>query len=72
VLSTLTRLRPPFVTPAYSPFKLREAVKKFSPVQRAGEDVGKVLQRHLFTLTAYDEKHQYLSITHRLLLALPS
>ncbi len=33
-----------------------EAVKKLLQGERAGRDIGKVLQRDLFTLTPYDEK----------------
>jgi hypothetical protein len=36
--------------------KLREGVKKLPPARRAGRDIEKVLQRHLFTSTAYNEK----------------
>jgi hypothetical protein len=31
-------------------------VEKMFPVKRAGRDVEKVLQQHLFTLTTYNEK----------------
>jgi hypothetical protein len=47
-------------------------VKKLSKVVRAGRDVGKVLQRYLFTLTTYNEKFQYGSNSYRNLLPLPS
>jgi hypothetical protein len=31
-------------------------------VERAGRDIGKVLQRHIFPLTTLDEKLQYASL----------
>jgi hypothetical protein len=36
---------------------LSDGVKNLFLVKRAGEDVEKVLQRHLFTSTPYNEKH---------------
>jgi len=41
-------------------------------VQRAGWNVGKVLQRYLFTLTTDDEKLQYRLTNYRVLFPLPS
>jgi hypothetical protein len=35
-----------------------EAVKKLLQIERAGRDIGKVLQRYLFALTTHDEKFQ--------------
>jgi len=35
-----------------------EAVKKLLQVERAGRDIGKVLQRYIFALTPHDEKLQ--------------
>jgi hypothetical protein len=35
-----------------------EAVKKLLQVERAGKDIGEVLQRYLFALTPHDEKFQ--------------
>jgi hypothetical protein len=50
-----------------------EKVWKNSPrVQRAGRGIGKVLQRYLFTLPTDDEKLQYMLITYKVLLPLPS
>jgi hypothetical protein len=48
-------ISPPFYSPFYPLYK-REGVKKLSLLQRPGRDVGKVLQRYLFTLTTDDEK----------------
>jgi hypothetical protein len=45
----------PFGSP--SPFS-PEAVKKLLQVERAGRDIGKVLQRYIFALTPHDEKLQ--------------
>jgi hypothetical protein len=50
----------------------REGVNKLSPVQRAGRDVVKVLQRYLFTLITYNEKLYHILTTYRLLLPLSS
>jgi hypothetical protein len=50
----------------------REGVKKLPPVQRAGRDVGKVLQRYLFTLTTYNEQLYKILTTYRFLLPLLS
>ena len=41
-------------------------------MQRAGWDIGKVLQRYLFTLITNDEKPQYMLTNYRLLFPLPS
>jgi len=41
-------------------------------VQRAGGEIGKVLQRYLFTLSTDDEKLQYMLTTYRSLFPLPS
>jgi hypothetical protein len=35
---------------------IKGGYEKTVPVQRAGRDVGEVLQRYLFTVTIYDEK----------------
>jgi len=40
-----------------SPFS-PEAVKKLLQVERVGRDIEKVLERHLFGLTTYNEKPQ--------------
>jgi hypothetical protein len=40
----------------FLPLQGGEGVKKLAPLQRAGRDVVKVLQRYLFTLTTDDEK----------------
>jgi hypothetical protein len=37
---------------------LPEAMKKLLQLERTGRDVGKVLQRYLFGLTAHNEKLQ--------------
>ena len=47
-------------------------MKKSSPMQRAGKDIGKVLQRYLFTLIIYNEKLQYMLTNYRILFPLPS
>ncbi len=36
------------------PFFYREAVKKLLQIERAGRDIGKVLQRYILTSTAHD------------------
>jgi hypothetical protein len=41
-------------------------------MQRAGRDIGKVLQRYLFTLITYNEKLQYMLTPYRILFPLPS
>ena len=41
-----------------------------APLQRSGRDVVKVLQRHLFALTADDEKLNNMLSTYELLLPL--
>jgi len=41
-------------------------------MQRAGRDVGKVLQRYLFTVTAEDEKTHNMLVTYTVSLSLPS
>jgi hypothetical protein len=40
------------------PLNPPEAVKKLLQIERAGRDIGKVLQRYLFALTTHDEKFQ--------------
>jgi hypothetical protein len=53
------------------PFAPKPA-KKLNQVERAGGDIGKVLQRYLFALTVGDEKLNHVMITYGPMLPLPS
>jgi hypothetical protein len=55
-----------------SPYIIKGRSEKIVPVQRTGRDVGKVLQRYLFTFTVYNENLYHVLTIYRLLLPFPS